>query len=173
LIISPAREVPMKILALTSCGLLALFAADAAQAQTKLVGKLQCAKPDPSYAVPVADGADHVLTLGVQKCTWSGGDLGGEPLKEETDNVVSDARGTTSHDHGYGVGSTANGDKYFVRFEGTSTVKNHAPVDARCTWTFTGGTGKLARLSGKGTCKGTFAADGSASFDIEGEYRIH
>jgi hypothetical protein len=163
----------MKILALMSCALLALFAADAAQAQMKLSGKLQCAKPDPNYAVPVGDGADHALTLGVQKCMWTGGDLGGEPLKEETDYAVSDVRSSMSHDHGYGVGSAANGDKYFVRFEGTSTVKNHAPVDARCTWSFTGGTGKLTGLSGKGTCKGTFAADGSSSFDVEGEYTIH
>ncbi len=163
----------MKILALISCGLLALFAANGAQAQMKLSGKLQCAKPDPNYAVPVGDGADHALTLGVQKCTWTGGDLGGDPLKEETDTVVSDARGSMSHDHGYGVGSAASGDKYFVRFEGTSTVKNHNPVDAKCTWTFTGGTGKLTGLSGKGTCKGTFTADGSSSFDVEGEYTIH
>ncbi len=42
----------MKILALISCGLLALFAANGAQAQMKLSGKLQCAKPDPNYAVP-------------------------------------------------------------------------------------------------------------------------
>jgi len=162
----------MKILALMSCGLLALFAADAAQAQMKLSGKAQCAKPDPNYAVPVGDGADHALTLGVQECTWTEGELGGERLKEETDYVVSDVRGSTSRDHGYAVGSAANGDKYFVRFEGTSTVKNQVPADARCTWTFTGGTGKLAGLSGKGTCKGTFAADGSSSFDVEGEYTI-
>ena len=163
----------MKTLALMCCGLLALFAADAAQAQMKLSGKLQCAKPDPNYAVPVGDGADHALTLGVSKCTWSGGELGGDPLKEETDHVASDVRGSTSHDHGYGVGSTASGDKYFVRFEGTSTVKDHAPVDAQCTWTFTGGTGKLTGLSGKGTCKGKSAADGTSSFDIKGEYTIH
>ncbi|MFY9552619.1 MAG: hypothetical protein WAU32_15845 [Thermoanaerobaculia bacterium] len=163
----------MKILAFMSCGLLALLAADAAQAQMKLSGKMQCAKPDPNYAVTVGDGADHALTLGVQKCTWTEGELGGERLKEETDSVVSDIRGSMSHDRGYGVGDTANGDKYFVRFEGTSTVKNHVLADARCTWTFTGGTGQLAKLSGKGTCKGTFAADGSSSFDIEGEYRIH
>ena len=163
----------MKILALTSCGLLALFSADAAQAQMKLSGKLQCAKPDPNYAVPVADGADHVLTLSVQKCTWAGGDIGGEALKEETDHVASDVRGSMSRDHGYGVGSVANGDQYFVRFEGTTTVKDHAPVDGRCTWAFTGGTGKLAKLTGKGTCKGTFAADGTSSFDIEGQYTIH
>lgn len=163
----------MKTLALVSCGLLALFAADAAQAQAKLSGKLQCAKPDPNYVVPVEDQADHAMMLIVQKCTWAGGDLGGEALKEETDHVASDVHGSMSKDHGYGVGSVASGDKYFVRFEGTTTVKNHVPTDGRCTWTFTGGTGKLAGLSGKGTCKGTFAADGSSSFDVEGRYTIH
>lgn len=61
----------------------------------------------------------------------------------------------------------ASGDKYFVRFVGTTTLKDGAPVRG-----FTGGTGKLKRLSGKGTCKGTFNADGSASWDIQGDYVI-
>ena len=37
---------------------------------------------------------------------------------------------------------------------------------------FKGGTGKLKGLTGKGTCKGTFNADGTSSWDIQGDYKI-
>ena len=163
----------MKTLMLLGCGLLALSVSTSAQAQMKLSAKQQCAKPDPTYAVPVADGSGHVLMLSAQKCTWMEGKLGDERLAEETDTVFSDVKGSASHDRGYGVGNVEGGDKYFLRFEGTGTMKNNAPQDARCTWNFTGGTGKLAGLAGKGTCKGTFASDGTASFEMLGEYTIH
>jgi hypothetical protein len=41
-----------------------------------------------------------------------------------------------------------------------------------CTWTFTGGTGKLRGLTGKGTCNGTFDASGAGVFDVVGEYSM-
>ena len=152
------------------CGLLAVLPAGRAQAQTKLAGKMTCAKPDPNYSTPVGDRADHTMSLLAQKCTWSQGELGGDRLKDETDTFTSDVTGSLSHDRGYGVGSLASGDKYFVRFAGTTTLKGEAPVRAQCTWSFTGGTGKLKGLTGKGTCTGTFGPDGTLSWDIQGEY---
>jgi len=156
----------------TASGLLALLATSAAQAQHKLAGKVQCAKPDPNYTAPVGDQANHVMSLGIQQCTWSQGDIAGDRLKDEVDTFTSDISGNTSRDRGYGVGSVAGGDKYFVRFEGATTLKDNAPVGARCTWTFAGGTGKLKGLTGKGTCKGTFNADGTSSWDIQGGYVV-
>ena len=38
-------------------------------------------------------------------------------------------------------------------------------------WTVYGGTGKLRGLTGKGTCTGTFDANGAAVFEV-GEYAI-
>ena len=93
-------------------------------------------------------------------------------LKDEEDTFVSDMSGNTSRDRGYGVGTLANGDKYFVRFDGTTTYKNSSPTTATCTWSFTGGTGTLKGLTGKGTCTGTFDATGAAVFDSQGEYRV-
>jgi len=151
-------------------GLLALVSVSRAQAQMKLAGKLTCAKPDPSYAVPVGDRANHTISLAAQTCTWSQGDIGGDTLKDEVDTFTSDVTGNLSHDRGYGVGSLASGDKYFLRFGGTTTLKGAAPVRGQCTWTFTGGTGKLKGLTGKGTCTGTFSPDGTSSWDIQGEY---
>jgi len=40
------------------------------------------------------------------------------------------------------------------------------------TWSFTGGTGKLKGLKGKGTYKGTGNADGSMTYEVEGDYEL-
>jgi hypothetical protein len=141
-------------------------------AQTKFTGKCSQGKPDPNHVLKVDDRANHVMMLGQVTCTWSSGEIAGVALKSEVDTVFSDAAGTTSHDRGYGVGTAANGDKYYVRFEGTSNLKGEVPTVATCTWTFTGGTGKLRGLTGKGTCAGTFDASGAAVFDVTGEYSI-
>ena len=146
--------------------------AASASAQTKFAGKCSQGKPDPNYTVPVGDNASHALVLGKAKCVWSAGEIEGIQLKEEDDTVVSDVSGNTSRDRGYGVGTAANGDKYFVRFEGTTAMKNNAPSAGKCNWTFTGGTGKFKGLTGKGTCSGTFDASGAAVFDVQGEYQI-
>lgn len=162
----------MRTTGLLACTLVALVTTSAAQTSMKLDGKQECAKPEPNYTVPVADTAKHALSLGVVKCTWSEGTIGGERMKTEEDTFVSDATGNISHDRGYGAGSVANGDKYFVHFKGTSTLKDNAPVSAKCTWKFTGGTGKLKGITGKGTCKGTFHPDGRAAWQIKGDYRL-
>jgi hypothetical protein len=149
-----------------------LASAASASAQSKFTGKCSQGKPDPNYVVPVGDRANHAMILAKVTCTWSSGEIAGVALKDEVDTVVSDMAGTTSRDRGYGVGSTASGDKYYVHFEGTSNYKGETPTTATCNWTFSGGTGKLSGLTGKGTCKGTFDATGAAVFDVVGEYSI-
>jgi hypothetical protein len=141
-----------------ACALAALVTTGAAQTPMKLAGKMECAAPNPYHVVPVADTAKHALSLSAAKCTWSEGAIGGQPLKNEDDAIASDATGNTSHDRGYGVGTT--------------TLKDGAPVSSDCTWKFTGGTGKLDGIKGKGTCKGTFRPDGKVAFNIEGEYKL-
>ena len=144
-----------------------------AAAQTKFTGKCNQGKPDPNHVVPVGDKPNHALVLAKVTCTWAAGaELGGVALKDEVDTVTMDMSGTTSRDRGYGVGTAANGDKYYVRFDGTTTYKGENPTSGTCTWTFAGGTGKLRGLTGKGTCAGTFDATGAAVFDIQGEYQI-
>ena len=51
-------------------------------------------------------------------------------------------------------------------------ARNGAAVSSDCTWKFTGGTGKLSGLKGKGSCKGTFQPDGKAAWVIKGEYHL-
>jgi hypothetical protein len=157
---------------LAACALVALATTGAAQTSTAFAGKLECAKPDKNYAVPVGDNERHAIVLVSVKCTWTEGTLGGEHLKDEQDVITSDAMGDTSNDRGYGVGSVASGDKYFLHFKGESKLKSDQPVSGDCTWKFTGGTGKLKDIKGKGTCKGTFQPDGKASWDIKGTYEL-
>lgn len=154
------------------CGMVALLMSGTAAAQGKFAGKMTCAKPDQSHVAPVGDRPDHVIMLSTQKCTWSQGDINGDKLKDESDTFTSDAGGGESHDRGYGVGTLASGDKYFVEFKGTSTLKGQNPVSSECKWKFTGGTGKAMGISGKGTCKGTFSADGKSTWETEGDYKI-
>lgn len=155
----------------TVCAIVLTIAASA-QAQTKFTGTCNQSKPDPNYTLPVGDKADHTIMLGKVKCTWSNAELAGVPLKDEDDVFTSDMSGKTSHDKGYGVGNLANGDKYFVRFEGTTTMEKNTPVSATCTWTFAGGTGKVKGLTGKGTCTAKFDPSGAAVFDIQGTYQV-
>lgn len=154
-----------------ACGLV-LAIATAAPAQTKFSGTQQCAKPDPEYTVPVGDRPDHMISLAKDKCTWTSGEIGGFQLKDEDDTIVSDISGSRARDRGNGVANLANGDKAFVQFQGTTTLKDKAPVTGQGTWSFTGGTGKLKGLKGKGTYKGKWNPDGTSTFEIEGEYQL-
>ena len=150
-----------------------LASAASAAAQSKFVGKFSQGKPDPNYTVAVGDRPDHSISLGKVTCVWApGAELAGVALKDEQDTVTSDASGKMSRDKGYGVGTLANGDKYYVSFQGTTTMEKNAPVSATCTWNFTGGTGKVKGLAGKGTCAGKFDATGAAEFDVQGEYSV-
>jgi hypothetical protein len=143
-----------------------------AHAQMKFSGRCVSQKPDPAYTAQVGDRNGHMLLLAKQKCTWENGELGGLTLKQEEDTFTSDISGASSRDHGYGVGTASNGDKYFVRFDGSSTMKNNMPATLKCTWTFTGGTGKLNGITGKGTCSGAMNPDGTGTVTVEGEYQL-
>ena len=149
-----------------------LACAATAAAQSKFAGKCSQGKPDPNHVIEVGDHPHHAISLGKVTCTWSSGELGGDALKEEVDTATSDMKGAKSREHGYGVGATASGDKYFLTFDGVTNYKGEAPTTATCTWSFSGGTGKLAGLTGKGTCTGTFDASGGATFDVVGDYSI-
>jgi len=146
--------------------------AAASSAQTKFSGTQQCAKNDPEYTVPVGDRADHVMVLAKDKCTWTQAEIGGVQVKDEDDTIVSDVSAKGSRDRGIGVMVLTSGDKAFIQFQGTGAIKDNKPVTGEGTWSFTGGTGKAKGIKGKGTYKGKFNPDGTATFDIEGDYQL-
>jgi hypothetical protein len=112
------------------------------------------------------------MSLIKDKCTWTGAEIGGVQLKDEDDTIVSDIVGSRTRDRGYGVATLESGDKAFVHFQGANTIKDKVPVTGQGTWSFTGGTGKLRGLKGKGTYKGKWNPDGTSTFEIEGEYQL-
>src|SRR5215470_12753379 len=148
---------------------LAFALAAAASAQTKISGTMQC-KSQPPSPVPVGDAPNHAVAIVKTQCTWpKPAMIGGVATKDSDDTIVSDMTGDKAADHGYSVGTMANGDKIHVKFGGSSKSKDGKPVSGEGTWSFTGGTGKFQGLKGKGTYKGTANPDGTITYTIDGD----
>lgn len=144
-----------------------------ASAQTKISGKEHCAKADPSYTVEAGDRAGHVLMLQKAACTWTTPlEIAGAKTKEGTDTSTTEVTGETGKQNGYHTSTMDNGDKFFVHYWGTMKMNKDGSAALEGQWTFTGGTGKMKGIKGKGTYKGMGAADGSGDADIEGEYTL-
>ncbi len=139
-------------------------------AQTKISGTAQCGKPDAQQKVDVPDHPGHAISMSQAKCTWSKPmEVAGLKSKEGVTTDMNDIRGDTAHGHGYYVDTMENGDKAFVSFQGTASMKDNT---SEGKWNYTGGTGKLKGIKGQGTYKGKGAQDGTVTFDVEGEYTL-
>ena len=153
--------------------LMTLSIAVSASAQTKLTGKVHCAKPDPDYSIEVGDQPGHILAARKAACTWTEGmEIGGLKVKAAQDVATGEVTGATLRDAGYHVATMDNGDKYTVRFNGTAMMSKDKTGAITGKWTFVSGTGKLKGIKGGGTYKGTAAADGSADVEVEGDYTL-
>jgi hypothetical protein len=143
-------------------------------AQTKISGTITCSKPDPAYSIDVPDRAGHSIMLAKFACTWTKPmEIEGVQTKDGVDVGTDDGSGTRLRGSGYHMSNMSNGDKIFVRFSGTDTMtKDGKPAGNAGTWSFTGGTGKLKGITGKGTYKGTASADGNMVTDVEGDYQL-
>jgi hypothetical protein len=148
--------------------------AAAASAQTKISGSQRCAKPDQELAIQVGDRLNHSFVLTQAKCTWTKPmEFAGVLDKEGIDTDFAEISGNTSRARGYEVDTLANGDKVSFRYEATLTLKDGVAQSGEPRWTLFGGTGKLKGIKGKGSCKLTSAAaDGSSTWDCEGEYEL-
>lgn len=163
----------MRTAVLLIAGVVIVTAAAAkAPAPSRLSGTLLCGKADPAYVVPVGDQSNHVAALSQAKCTWSDGQIAGSKIVEEDTTLISDILDFTARDQGYGVIKLASGDKAFIRFEGTSILKDRQPMAARGTWILTGGTGALSNIKGQGTYKGTSNPDDTSALSMSGDYQL-
>jgi hypothetical protein len=147
--------------------------AAAAAAQTKVSGVIQCGNPE-GHAVDIGDRPNHTMNVSKVSCTWTKAmDMAGSQTKDGFSASAEETTGDKSSGSGFHWGNMSNGDKYYVRFEGTTTWKDGKPQSAEGTWRYAGGTGKLKGIRGKGTYKCAAPnADGSMSYDVEGEYQI-
>ena len=149
------------------------LAASIAAAQNKVSGTAQCpGKPGESHSIDVGDHPGHAYTIDKWECTWT------KPLEISGLKTTSDSAadfmeidGSRAKEHSFRVEATDGGDKYYVRTQGTDTMKEETFVSGEGTWTFAGGTGKLKGLKGKGTYKCMPAGD-NVDCDVEGEYTL-
>ena len=144
-----------------------------AAAQTKISGTVNCAKPDASYNIPVPDKPGHVFVIEKAACTWSKPiEMAGVLTKDGTSTSFSEVTGDAVESHGYHAGTMANGDTFTSKFHGSAKSKDGVIQSARGAWSFTAGAGKLKGLKGKGTFNGKSNADGSITYQIDGEYQV-
>ncbi len=154
--------------------MLVLALAGTLAAQTKISGTISCGKPDPAYAIEVPDRAGHSISLAKFACNWTKPmEIEGLKTKDGVDVGMDDGSGLKLHGSGYHMSNMSNGDKIFVRFSGTDVMtKDGKPASNGGTWSFTGGTGKLKGITGKGTYKGKADAEGNLVTDVEGDYQL-
>ena len=141
-----------------------------AGAQTKITGKLTCAKP--SVSETGGDGAQMIMFQRAN-CTWATPfTIDGSKPGRTLNASIADMTGSMGRDHGYSTSVMDNGDSTFVRYEGTMSMKKDGSGTYKGTWKYVRGTGKLRGISGSGTYKGAGAADGTSWADISGHYSL-
>jgi hypothetical protein len=160
----------MKRAALVFLVVVALAAS--AAAQTKFSAAAQCGKTEKEYKIEVGDRPGHAFTIAQGKCVFTKGEIAGIQVKEEVWTGFSDISGNTARIRFSAFHIMANGDKIYGRGEAVTTLKDGAPQTAEGKWSFTGGTGKFKGLKGNGTHKIKYAADGSFTVEVEGEYEL-
>ena len=144
-----------------------------ARAQTKISGTLQCGKPDQQHAIDVGDRPNHSFVISQTTCPWTKPlEIAGVQGKEDVYTEFSEVSGNRARVQGYGIGTMTNGDKFYGRLQCSFVLKEGATENGECTATFVGGSGKLKGLKGKATSKGKGAADGTSTWEIEGEYEL-
>ena len=148
-----------------------LLCAVVAHAQVKASGTIKCSKPDVQHKIDV--GPNHAFVLEQAKCSADKDkpyEINGVMSGSGVSTNSTEAQGNKSRFQGYYVDTMENGDKGEYSFHGTATMKDAALQTAEDSWTLVHGTGKLKGAKGKGTCKGTGAADGSITWECQGEY---
>lgn len=155
-------------------GWLALLGAVSAHAQTKISGTVKCNKPEPSYKLEVGDRPGHAMHLEKSNCTaMQAFEVGGSKYKEGYSISISEETATRDAGNGTHVSVFESGDKAFVSYRYSLPQKNGKTVgDSVGTWSYTGGTGKLKGIKGKGTYKVTGNDDGTVTVAVEGEYQL-
>ncbi len=144
-----------------------------AGAQTKQSGTVQCGKGDPQHMIEVGDKPNHFMGVSKSTCTWTTPmETGGLKTKDGYSVAAIDATGEKATSHGVHVSTMDNGDKMYVRFQGSGTSKDGVTQTDSGKWSYTGGTGKLKGIKGGGTYKGKGNADGSVTYEIVGSYTL-
>lgn len=162
----------MKFKSLGFVVLLAAFAGSVL-AQTAISGTIKCPKSDDTHTVEVGDHAGHLLIVEKGSCTWSVPiEIAGLKSTGWTGADTVEVTSANGQARGYGVMAMENGDKAYVRYQGIAASAKDGTFTGGGTWSYTGGTGKLKGLKGKGTYKYSAAADGTSESQLEATYSL-
>jgi hypothetical protein len=140
--------------------------------QTKVAGKQHCPKPQALATAEPGDEAAHTMTLEKSTCTWLiPFEMAGERATAGTFVAFSESSLHRAATNGTYVGSMENGDQFYIEFHWTN-LKNGTPAETvKGYWAFTGGTGKLKGITGKGAYTATENENGGEA-NMEGEYSV-
>ncbi|HEX4322537.1 MAG TPA: hypothetical protein VHZ52_16605 [Acidobacteriaceae bacterium] len=162
-----------KLLGLTV--LLVAFAGSAL-AQTQFSGTLKCGddKGGVEHTIEVGDHPGHQLMIGKSTCTYTTPIvIAGLKSITQTGASTTEINGPKGQEQVYAVVAMENGDKAYVHAQDTGVITEGGKVITyHGTFFFTGGTGKLKGLKGKGTYKGSGDPVGLTTSQIEGEYTL-
>ncbi len=144
-----------------------------AVAQTKISSTIKCAKSSIEQVVPVGDRPNHFFGVNQGTCTsskpWT---IAGVAAKDAVGAGTSEADGDVTKAHGVYVETMENGDKGYYHYEFTAATKDGQVKITSHKWRLVGGTGKLKGAKGEGTCTGSGAVGGEATYECEGEYTL-
>ena len=144
-----------------------------ALAQGKVASEWKCPKSAmPPHSLEVGDQPNHAYSIDQIKCTATKGEIGGVKEKEGLGTEFAEVTGNNSSGHGVFVETMANGDKIHFTYQFSASLKNGQMVSATDKWQAVGGTGKFKGIKGSGSCTGTGAADGSATWNCSGTYSL-
>lgn len=158
---------------LAVAGVACLWSAGAA-AQTKFSATASCGgdKSDVSHELLVGDRSDHRFGLVQFKCSYTKPmDIGGDKSEEALVTVTYDDTRSKSHFRGMQVVTLESGNKIFAPFQGTQPLKDGKPGESHGSFIYSGGTGKMKGIKGKGTFKCVLAPGKSICYS-EGEYQF-
>jgi hypothetical protein len=114
-----------------------------------------------------------VLILEKGSCIWGAPlEMAGLKSTAYTGADTVEVAGPKALARGYAVMTMENGDKVYARYQGTGTTSKEGDLTGEGTWSFTGGSGKLIGLKGKGTYKLSGTPDGNSEAQLEGEYSL-
>ena len=129
--------------------------------------------PEAPAPVALTDKPNHAFAIGKAQCGWTGFEVAGLASKSGVSTDIEEITGDSVVSvRGYFVSTMINGDTTAVRYQGSAKMKDGKFVSGSGTWVYTGGTGKLKGIKGKGTYKGTPNPDGTISYKADGEYRL-
>lgn len=137
-------------------------------AESKVASEWKCGKPEGMNPIAIGDHPNHSYATYQIKCTASSGEINGIKEKEGTATEFSEINGDKSSGHGVFVETLANGDKLYVNYQATTTLKNGQMQSGSNKWQTTGGTGKFKGSKGSGSCTARPNPDGTASFTCTG-----